>query len=76
MKVVIGVACDKKVRVRDINANLVKDKAVYIPDEEYLCSNPIPDAWFELFHEYQGLEEPKIDLLYTPVISSRELKAM
>ena len=79
IKLKVGLACDKQVRVKDLPVTVTKHDNLYIPEASFFTSDSVPDAWMETFEEtYQGLRVSKVEdsneelgQMYTPVMGEK-----
>lgn len=79
IKLKVGLACDKPVKVKDLPVTITKVDNLYIPEESFFTSDSVPDAWMETFEEtYQGLRVSQVvdssgelEQMYTPVMGAK-----
>ncbi|CAG9320113.1 unnamed protein product [Blepharisma stoltei] len=66
LKFVFGLAKDHTVNPRRLPVNITKYKSIYMPDDTYFSSEPLPIGWMELFNT-----KYKEDIT-SPLLSSSE----
>ena len=72
--VTIGLAKDSEINLKSLPISIFKLGKIYIPQDDYVSSDPLPDIWMEIFEdEYKSnLKETIHDsdaemaLAYTP----------
>lgn len=81
LQLVVGLTCDREIRVKDLPISFTRYMNVYIPEQSYCNSEPLPEAWLEQFtEEYKGLERTEIastsqliQEMYSPRLKDREI---
>ena len=79
IKLKVGLACDRPVRVKDLPVTITKLGNLYIPENSFFTSDSVPDAWMETFEEtYQGLRlsqvvdsSVELEQMYSPVMGEK-----
>ena len=81
IQLVVGLACDREMNVKALPISFSKYMNVYVPEEAYCNSEPLPEAWLEQFtREYKGVERTEVlstsrlvEDMYTPRLQKREI---
>jgi len=81
LHLVVGLTCDRVMRVKDLPISFTRHMNVYIPEPSYCNSEPLPEAWLEQFtKEYKGLERTDVvstsrmvEQMYSPRLRDREI---
>ena len=81
LSVNVGISCDKLFPSKKIKVLMTKQKDTYIPESQYMSTDPLPNEWMELFG-YENPNEttfgPQIDeeKFYCPQMSRLEMLRM
>lgn len=74
-----GISADHYVNSKNIKSIMVKHAEIYIPDQHYCTTDPLPTAWMELFDVYAdtvSLDEEMVKDIYVPTLSHAEMLRM
>lgn len=74
----IGIARDREVNIHEMPVSIYRHHGVFIPEQSYINSEPLPEVWMEVFTRYySGVNKTKFDdsqeEMYTPVLNRKEI---
>ena len=78
LTVKVGLVLDKAVQAKKLPISIRRFGLLYIPDEVYITSQPLPDVWMEMFEasEFQRTEilssRDEVERLYDPELDITE----
>lgn len=83
LHVVVGLAKDREVKVREMPISIYRQHGLFLPEPAYINSEPLPQVWIEAFtKEYEGLERTEvldssaeIEEMYSPQLVRKEIYA-
>lgn len=81
LRFVVGLACDLPVKIKSLPITITKMYGLYLPEESYFSSDPLPPQWLEIFdpkyslnYSISALESSEeLDANYSPLLSSKEI---
>ena len=83
LHMVVGLAKDREVKVREMPISIARQHGLYVPEAAYINSEPLPQVWIEAFtKEYNGLDRTEvldssaeIEEMYSPQLIRKEIYA-
>lgn len=81
LKFVAGLACDRFVKVKELPITITKLNGLYLPEESYFSSDPLPPQWIEIFDSNFSMNQSvellessqELDAIYSPLLSNNEM---
>jgi hypothetical protein len=81
LSLVAGIACDRQVKIRELPITITKMHKLYLPEESYFSSDPLPSLWLEMFDSEYPLSQSmtvlessqELDTNYLPLLSNNEI---
>jgi len=71
LTLVAGLACDREIKIKDLQSTISRFMTFYVPGRSYFSSDQLPEEWMEMFAEGY-----KPDMTSLVLDSSEEVKHM
>jgi len=77
----VGITRDREVNLREMPVSIYRQHGIFVPEQSYINSEPLPSAWMEVFtKQYKGLDRTElvdsseeIEEMYTPKLNRKEI---